>query len=98
MTSFLARACSAPSSMPNDLKYKAIVAESCRGVQVEKHRIFDRYFEKPVRIISLYKRMVQIHYNVDFTLWPTYSHHSIEAGRSRQVHWQIYGAGEVSCP
>lgn len=26
------RACSAPSSMPNDLKYKAIVAESCRGV------------------------------------------------------------------
>ena len=29
------RACSAPSSMPNDLKYKAIVAESCRGVQVE---------------------------------------------------------------
>ena len=92
------RACSAPSSMPNDLKYKAIVAESCRGVQVEKYRIFDRYFEKPVRIISLYKRMVQIHYNVDFTLWPTYSHHSIEAGRSRQVHWQIYGAGEVSCP
>ena len=92
------RACSAPSSMPNDLKYKVIVAESCRGVQVEKYRIFDRYFEKPVRIISLYKRMVQIHYNVDFTLWPTYSHHSIEAGRSRQVHWQIYGAGEVSCP
>ena len=35
LTSFLARACSAPSSMPNDLKYKAIVAESCRGVQVE---------------------------------------------------------------
>ena len=29
------RACSAPSSMPNDLKYKAIVAESYRGVQVE---------------------------------------------------------------
>ena len=29
------RACSAPSSMPNDLKYKAIVAERCRGVQVE---------------------------------------------------------------
>ena len=29
------RARSAPSSMPNDLKYKAIVAESCRGVQVE---------------------------------------------------------------
>ena len=37
MTSFLARACSAPSSMPNDLKYKAIVAESCRGVQVESN-------------------------------------------------------------
>ena len=35
MTSFLARACSAPSSMPNDLKYKAIVTESCRGLQVE---------------------------------------------------------------
>ena len=29
------RACSAPSSMPNDLKYKAIVAESCRGLQAE---------------------------------------------------------------
>lgn len=29
------RACSAPSSMPNDLKYKSIVAESCRDVQVE---------------------------------------------------------------
>ena len=29
------RAYAAPSSMPNDLKYKAIVAESCRGVQVE---------------------------------------------------------------
>lgn len=30
------RARSAPSSMlPNDLKYKAIVAESCRGLQVE---------------------------------------------------------------
>ena len=29
------RACAAPSSMPNDLKYKVIVAESCRGVQVE---------------------------------------------------------------
>ena len=29
------RACSAPSSMPNDLKYKAIVAERYRGVQVE---------------------------------------------------------------
>ena len=31
----LSRACSAPSSMPNDLKYKAIVTESCRGLQVE---------------------------------------------------------------
>lgn len=31
----LSRACSAPSSMPNNLKYKAIVAESCRCVQVE---------------------------------------------------------------
>ena len=31
------RACSAPSSMPNDLKYKAIVAKRCRGVQVETH-------------------------------------------------------------
>ena len=41
MTSFLARACAAPSSMPNDLKYKAIVAESCRGVQVENdHDLF----------------------------------------------------------
>ena len=29
------RACSAPSSMPNDLKYKAIVTKRCRGVQVE---------------------------------------------------------------
>lgn len=29
------RACAAPASMPNDLKYKAIVAERCRGVQVE---------------------------------------------------------------
>ena len=29
------RACSAPSSMPNDLKYKAIVAERYWGVQVE---------------------------------------------------------------
>ena len=29
------RACAAPASMPNDLKYKAIVAESYRGVQVE---------------------------------------------------------------
>ena len=34
------RACSAPSSMPNDLKYKAIVAESCRGVQVESDHDF----------------------------------------------------------
>ena len=31
------RACSAPSSMPNDLKYKAIVTKRCRGVQVETH-------------------------------------------------------------
>lgn len=29
------RACSAPSSTPNDLKCKAIVAKSCRGLQVE---------------------------------------------------------------
>lgn len=35
LTSFLARACSAPSSMPNDLKYKAIVAGKYGGVQVE---------------------------------------------------------------
>ena len=29
------RARSAPASMPNDIKYKAIVVESCRGLQAE---------------------------------------------------------------